>query len=248
MEEKPTVDIPEDIAEEFEDDLNFATSATSENLPYATCLSPPPFKRTHSSSTVSAPATSTNDSSMTLTAHLVVNSQAATSEEETGDYSLEAEREPATSSMLMLPEIDLAIPRSRFSISTMGSVEDLASPQSPYDELPSFYDSNDDDDVLSSNGDLTPFQALSMPGTRKQSMDQGMGFAGYSLPQALSDGKKLEVPTAYGNMGSPALIARSDAGIPLGNTSLLAAPADSGLDDLVSELGWMVDAINCRAA
>jgi hypothetical protein len=228
----PFVMIPEDIVEENEDDENFATSAISENMSFATCLSPPPFKRTHSDSSSSLHLVGTNDSSMTLTKFI---------HEEPPNNELDAGLAPAVPT---LPQIDFELPSSRFSISTIGSGEDAVSPQSPNDETPSFYDSNDDDDVLSSNdGDTLPFQPMSLPSTRKQSMDQtDSPFAGYSLPQPFTEGKHLDISTTYAAIGSPALIAETDAGVPLGDTALLAAPVDSGLD-LVSELSWMVDAI-----
>jgi len=231
--DKPSVTIPEDIAEEVEDDDNFASSAVSEITPYPTCLSPPPFRRTTSSGASSLQLAATNDSSMTLTKFV------------RDDISLPQPVEVAAS--LPSPTVDnFEYPRSRFSISTVGSVEDLASPQSLDDEAPSFYDSNDDDDILSStDGDAFSFQPLSLPSTRKQSLDQANSpFAAYSLPQPLSESKHLNVPTAFTSIGSPALVARTDNGMPIGNTSLLAAPIDSGLDDLANELGWMVDAIN----
>jgi hypothetical protein len=227
VDEKPSVFIPEDIAEEPEDDENFATSAVSENMPYATCLSPPPFKRSYHDSSTSLPLTGTNDSSMTLTKDL----PSAPSQDE-------------HDTVPNLPQIDLDFPRSRFSVSSASSIaESLNSPCSPSDEVPSFYD--DDDDILSSNdGDTFSFQPLSLPSTRKQSMDQSHApYAGYSLPQTTDMGKNLDVPSAYGTLGSPALIARNDAGMPVGNTSLLAVPIDAGLEDLANELGWMVDAI-----
>ncbi|KND91660.1 hypothetical protein TOPH_03763 [Tolypocladium ophioglossoides CBS 100239] len=72
----PTLAIPENIAEEVDDDDNFATSATSENQVYATYLSPPPFQRCVSSDTV--PLTAANSSSLTLT------TQRPSSHQETG--------------------------------------------------------------------------------------------------------------------------------------------------------------------
>lgn len=50
VDERPVM-IPEDIAEEMEDDDNFATPDCSDQ-PYTTCLAPPPFKRTISSSSI----------------------------------------------------------------------------------------------------------------------------------------------------------------------------------------------------
>jgi hypothetical protein len=51
VEEKSYLTIPEDIAEELEDDENFATSATAEVPPFPTSLSPPPSKHPNPSNT-----------------------------------------------------------------------------------------------------------------------------------------------------------------------------------------------------
>lgn len=220
-EERPALCIPEDIVEENEDDDNFATSAVSENNPFPTSLSPPPFKRSHSDSSM---PTVTNASQMTLTQYV-----AATSDREDR------------------PETAYELPPSRFSTSTTASSVISVDQRSGDDETPSFYDSNDDDDVLSSNdGDVGVFQPLSMPGTRQQSLEETTTpFPGYSLPrgQDVPDSTKAVTPLNYNPAGSPQLIARSDTGVPMGNTSLLAAPGDHGIDDFVSEMNWMVDII-----
>lgn len=234
VEEWPTLSIPEDIAEEVEDDDNFATSAVSENNPFPTSLAPPPFKRSHSDSSM---PTITNGSQMTLTEYV-----AATSDRE--------ERVPSSPS-LGHPKTAFALPTSRFSMSTAPSSvisDDLPSTE---DETPSFYDSNDDDDVLSSkDGDASSFQPLSLLAGGQPSPDgTHTPFPSYSLPRPdAMDSPKTSVPLVSNQIGSPQLIARSDTGIPLGNTSLLAAPGDHGIDDFVSEMNWMVDIIRGKPA
>jgi hypothetical protein len=220
--DRPTLSIPEDIAEENEDDDNFATSAVSENNLFPTCLSPPPFKRSHSDGSM---PTATNSSQMTLKQYITSTSDIPRSPFQTR------------------PDTDL--PSSRFSISSVSSV---VSAGLPNDETPSFYDSHDDDDVLSSNdGDAFSFQPLSLPGARQKSLDSNYEpFPGYSLPRGLDgiDKPKTDVPARYNATDSPPLIARADTGVPLvGHTSLLAAPGDHGIDDFVSEMAWMVEVI-----
>ncbi|KAH6687362.1 hypothetical protein F5X68DRAFT_10185 [Plectosphaerella plurivora] len=217
--ERPTLSIPEDIAEENEDDDNFASSAVSalsENNLFPTCLSPPPFKRSHSDGSM---PTATNSSQMTLTQYVTSTSD-------------KVPRSPFQT------RPDTELPGSRFSIS---SVSSAVSTGLPDDETPSFYDSHDDDDVLSSNdGDAFPFQPLSLPSARQQSLDSDREpFPGYSLPRGLDsiDKSKADVPVRYNPSGSPPLM-------PLGHTSLLAAPGDHGIDDFVSEMAWMVGVIH----
>ncbi|KAM0272269.1 hypothetical protein ACHAQH_008741 [Verticillium albo-atrum] len=238
IEERPTLSIPEDIVEENEDDLNFATSAVSENNPYATCLSPPPFKRSHSDSSM---PTITNGSQMTLTQYV----------SSTADKVEARQVSPLPQRPGSRPHIGLDISESRFSMSSASSIisQELRSPD---DELPSWYDSNDDDDLLSSNESETSYKPLCSLEARKESLDQALApIASYSLPPGLDNGSKQSIhdQRKYSNpAGSPALIARSDVGFPMGNTSLLASPSDHGIDDFVNEMNWMVDIIRGRGA
>ncbi|PHH61139.1 hypothetical protein CDD81_756 [Ophiocordyceps australis] len=112
------------------------------------------------------------------------------------------------------------------------------SPTLGEDEPPSFYDSNDDDEVLSSNdGDNYPHQSL--PGL----CVPGYGFAGYSLPRQTDYTKGMTSSPPMQAFGLPRLVARSEATVPLSGTNLLATTIDSDLDDFVHEMGWMVDVI-----
>ncbi|KAF6843778.1 hypothetical protein CMUS01_01788 [Colletotrichum musicola] len=186
-EDRPTVIIPDDIVEEVEDDENFASSALSEVNPYTTSLSPPPFKRSHS------------DSSMPTVSTTKV---------------LTREKKYSPLPPLPIKELEDAPPASRFSFSSDSSVDSSSiEPISPEDETPSFYDSNDDD-RHSNESDVAYVQPLSLPGSRKPSLEQN-----YSLPRA------------PGIKNHP------------GVATVVSAPADNGLDDLVHEMGWMVDII-----
>ncbi|KAL0931939.1 uncharacterized protein CTRU02_212892 [Colletotrichum truncatum] len=186
VEGRPTVLIPDDIVEENEDDENFASSALSEVNPYTTSLSPPPFKRCHS------------DSSMPTVSTARV---------------LTREKKYSPLPPLPLNELEEAPPASRFSFSSDSSVASSVGPISPEDEIVSYYDSNEDD-RYSNESDANFVQPLSLPGTRKPSLEQN-----YSLPRA------------PGIKNHP------------GVTTVVSAPVDNGLDDLVNEMGWMVDII-----
>ncbi|KXH67570.1 hypothetical protein CSAL01_04632 [Colletotrichum salicis] len=186
---RPPVAIPDDIAEEGDDDENFANSAYEIN-PYTTSLSPPPFKRSHSDSTlpvVHAPRVLTREKKYSPLPPLPVN---------------KALRDLAT-----------APSASRFSFSSDSSVASSIGPISPEDDTPSFYDSTEED-RYSNESDANFVQPLSLPSTRKPSLEQN-----YSLPRA------------------PGIKVRP------GVHTMVAAPADNGLDDLVNEMGWMVDVI-----
>lgn len=181
-EERPTLLIPDDIMEEIEDDEeNFASSATMENPSYATCLSPPPFRRTESSATIPT----TSDSTHTITED---------------ECAIEEVCESP-----VIPSFNFE-PRSRFSFSSVSSYAPSEA-ATPDVDTPSFYDSLDDD-ILSEGNASQPLSPMPPKGSLEQS---------YSLP-----------PPETSTSKAP----------------LLAAPSvDSSLDDLVAELGWMVDVI-----
>ncbi|KAM4062207.1 hypothetical protein HRG_009055 [Hirsutella rhossiliensis] len=225
----PDLSIPDDVAEEVDDD-NFATSAASENQLYATSLSPPPFQRSTSSDTMAQ--TVTNSSSLTLIAPRPSTKQQETEKRQNSDSS----HGPP------LPKLETNR-QIRWSISATSSmVTSPVSPQLVEDELPSFYDSNDEDEVLSCNdGD----HFFHMPSLSLSSTEQS--FKGYSLPQH-HDGVKTvaESSAATGGLHSPRLLARTDSAERINGANLLGTTIDTGLDDFVSELGWIVDVIGTR--
>ncbi|KAK2031889.1 hypothetical protein LX32DRAFT_584026 [Colletotrichum zoysiae] len=152
---RASVVIPDDIAEENDDDENFANSALAEVNPYATSLSPPPFKRCHSDSTLP-----TVHRTSVLT------------------------REKKYSPLPPLPvkelrELETAPPpASRFSFSSDSSVASSVGPISPEDEATSFYDSAEEDGC-SNQSDANRILPLSLPSTRRPALEQN-----YSLPRA----------------------------------------------------------------
>ncbi|KAK5654177.1 hypothetical protein OQA88_7608 [Cercophora sp. LCS_1] len=216
--DRPAIAIPEDIVEENEDDDNFATSAVSEHLQF-TGLSPPPTQR---SATPTPPATSTS----------LANTLPA----------------PPTRPPPLVPHLEVAAasePRFSFSDASFYSQNSPKSPDS--NSLPSFYHSEEeDDDVFTS----TEEEPISLPGIdttlgMRSSFvrDLDVALSTYSLPQSSHETGKLRVVTQQ-PVGSPALVASDEADLPVGHTSLLTSPIpNSGLEDLVNELGWMADVI-----
>jgi hypothetical protein len=229
----PTIAIPEDIVEENEDDDNFATSAVSESLQY-TALSPPPTQRSFSPS---IPSTIGDDQTVPAQPERLAPA-------------------PPTRSPPGVPQLEVTapIPQSRFSFSD-ASFYSQNSPRSPDSHsLPSFYHSEDEDDELFSTHDE---EAIALPRS-EPTVDARSSFvrdldaalSTYSLPQlSTSDAAgKLSVVTQP-PIGSPALVARDGTDVPVGNTCLLTSPIpNSGLEELVNELGWMADVIRGKDA
>lgn len=211
--------IPEDIIEENEDDDNFATSAISETQPYLTSLSPPPFQRSASSET--APLTIKNLSSLTI------NTERPTSKPQP----------PVSHSFNSETPISEAMSQPHGSNFTSATSSVMASPitaSTTEDEVMTFYDdsTNDEDDLRSNNSDVLPIQGV--PALRSR-------FTGYSLPRLSEDSatKSSHRPT-FGAMNAPQL---SVAGSYPSTGSFLPTPVDTGVDDFVSEMGWMVNSI-----
>lgn len=95
----------------------------------------------------------------------------------------------------------------------------------------SFYDDeDDDDDVMSSNEDEVQFPVIPTSKTRLHS------FRGYSLPRHIEETKDTFAShQSFATRISPKLV-------PSG-TNMLDTHIEAGLDDFVSELGWIVGTI-----
>ncbi|KAH9906232.1 hypothetical protein F4778DRAFT_725059 [Xylariomycetidae sp. FL2044] len=237
VEPAPKLWIPDDIVEENEDDENFATSAASESLPFTT-LSPPPFLRSHSAPSI---RTGKNESTATIVPE--------------SPKDLVGIPPPPAYSPPSIPNFKLDIPRSHFSFSTVAS--DPSSPHSiesrDYSQYSYLDDTDDeDDDFTSHESDLSPHHSI-RPGTDQSKFSAehttGTPFTGYSLPLphvVMNSSKDTQTRHMTGGaLGSPALIARNENGVPVGNTNLLSRPGfDTGLDDLVNDMGWMADVIH----
>ncbi|KAK0711654.1 hypothetical protein B0H67DRAFT_298145 [Lasiosphaeris hirsuta] len=258
--EWPAIAIPEDIVEENEDDDNFATSAVSESLPF-TGLSPPPQRAL-------SPSPSPPSTIVPFTATLVeepVTEPAGSVVEPVVEPMAEPEwpaPAPPTRCPPQVPHLTslpAVVMTSRFSFSD-ASYYSPNSPQSPdSNSLPSFYHSEDDDDedndVLSSNEeDVLNLPRIESKASARSSFgrDLDAALSCYSLPRSpIQDGGKLSVVTqpSLGPLGSPALLARDGTDVPVGDTSLLTSPIpNSGLEDLLNELGWMAEVIRGKDA
>lgn len=230
----PALEIPNELIEEADDDDdNFATSATSDTQVFATRLSPPPFQRSVSSDTV--PHTITNSSSLTLTIR-----PAASQQDNVGKEPLEL------TEALQLPKLNTT-EISQCDLSPSISSSTFATPMSPQslaEELPSFYDSNEDEDFLSSNdGDYLSYRTH-----RNHSARQS--FKGYCLPRLSEEHKSTggSSPQMATNFNTTSfLTSRVDSGVPISGTNFLGGPIDTGLDDFVNELGLMVDGIGNKS-
>lgn len=230
----PRLFIPEELVEEVDDDEeNFATSAVSENAPY-TMLSPPPFQRSTSASTVRG---NENPSTATIVPMEFPLEKTTTFGSINGQDNTDS--------------VEVALPRSHFSFSTTSS--SLASPASPASTGSrdpgqfSFFDETDEDEEeIFSNGDEPFILRGSYRDNRNRSIPKNIHtpITGYSLPQPTSHNKHAEVSHLPATLGSPELVARLDSGVPLGSASLLSRPSiDTGFDDLVNDMGWMADVI-----
>lgn len=208
----------EDVGDEIDDDDNFATSAASETAPFTT-LSPPPFQR--SPSTSSSANESQDPRAMLASARTALRKSPAAGGGRRGPP----------------PGMRVAIPRSHFPMSAASSA--VVSPTSPESTISfedtgfSFFDDSNDEDLPSSTHDDT------LDSTRHP-------LAAYSLPGGAPSCDKHEAMAKPGALkgGSPALVARTESGVPVGNTALLSLTGvDSNLDDLVHEIGWLAHAL-----
>ncbi|KAI0115166.1 hypothetical protein F4814DRAFT_309349 [Daldinia grandis] len=227
--------IPDEIVEENEDDDNFATSAVSETAPF-TMLSPPPFQRSLSSS-------SARDYNNGSTATII---------------SPQTTQNSVTTDIVGVPSVIANlrfddIPRSHFSFSTTSSsFVSASSPQSTESHdlnQFSFFDESDDE-----REDIFPTVdgSFAVQGTRRSS-NAGRSIrkysdspiTSYSLPRAITHGDKpLDTSRISTTALGTDLDTRLDSGVALDSTDLLSRPSiDAGLDDLVSDMGWMANVI-----
>lgn len=127
-----------------------------------------------------------------------------------------------------MPCLDLSVPKL--------SLVDTSSPQSSADSPPAFYHSDDDEEDETLDEDFLPLPMLDYSTARKASAGSvGSTLSTYSLPQSSPQEAK----------GSKSLIVpRIETSIPVSHTSFLNSPTpNSGAEDLMTELGWMADAI-----
>jgi hypothetical protein len=224
--ERPTLVIPEDIAEENEeneDDDNFATSAISEYPPFAMGLSPPPAQRP-TTPRESAPLTSKNLSSLTL-ATLCPPSRG---QDTRGKDTVEKE----------MPSLEIPT-QAPSTVLTSAASSVMASPLSaltPDEEMLTFYDDSNDED------EEVPASGLSV---RRKAVPLRSRFTGYSLPQQGDNRKKFELQATGARLNPPSLVAEPLS--PADTLSkVLLSPVDTGLDDFLNELGLIVDTVGTK--
>lgn len=112
------------------------------------------------------------------------------------------------------------------------SAKDKTTTSPIHEDVPmSFYDDeDDDDDVMSSNEDEVHFPPIPISKTRLHS------FKGYSLPRHIEESKSTFAShQTFAAPISPKLVPST--------SNLLNTHIEAGLDDFVSELGWIVGAI-----
>ncbi|KAK7403180.1 hypothetical protein QQX98_011044 [Neonectria punicea] len=223
---RPTLVIPDEAPEEQEheneneDDDNFANSAVSENQSYATGLSPPPFRRTASSESIGRGTN--NSSSLTLMPTRPSNLAV-----------YETQEVPASAVIPSRPRLETTVSASSSFFASP------VSPMYPDDEAQAYYGLTDDeDDLLSSNNsDIVSFQPAASTSAKVDS------YECYSLPELEERSKVAEPQPTFAKLPTPPLLSRRNADFSVNGANLLGSPIDNGLDDFVSELGWIVDII-----
>ncbi|KHN97657.1 uncharacterized protein MAM_04672 [Metarhizium album ARSEF 1941] len=226
------LDIPRALAEDVDDDDdNFATSAISETQVFATRLSPPPFQRCVSSD--ATPQTNTNSSPPTLAIRPASSHQGR--ELNKSEAVKEGSPRPRKLDTAVTSQCGCSPSISSTAFNTP------MSPQSLAEELPPFYDSNDDDDVLSSNdGDCLAYGSHAASSTKES-------FKGYSLPRHAEENKSTD--GSYSKMigfhTTTAIPKALESTVPISGTNFLNGPIDTGLgpDDFVNELDLLVGGI-----
>jgi hypothetical protein len=224
--------IPDDIVEEIEDDDNFATSATSESIPFTT-LSPPPFQRAASSLAMKGPR---NDSTLTIVPPVHGNNKQT------------PPVDPALTSPLS--RFTLEIPQPGYSFSAASSnVTSPTSPQSTASQDNSnhsvFDESAEDDEDPFTTHEQDYFTVPQSKGQQERKASLHQPFPAYSLPPSTTDNPKdLATQQEAKVLGSPALAARGANDLPLSSSTLLSLPGiDTGLGDLLNEISWIAEVV-----
>ncbi|KAF2995146.1 hypothetical protein E8E14_003946 [Neopestalotiopsis sp. 37M] len=212
--------IPDDIAEENEDDDNFATSATSEHASY-NALSPPPFKRTQSSPSMAGLKRMASSPMIPDMIHELTKPQCR------DDSALEDLRRGSIASV----KLDVPPPRLP-CLTTSSAAPSPISPQSSFDSphnnnFSFFEDLTPVDHGFSFFDDL-PEDDKRISGVPAERFRQA-SLTAYSLPDSGMVGHKSLPVEDEQEMNSSSLL--SVKGI------------DAGFDDLVSELNWIARAI-----
>ncbi|KAM7196036.1 hypothetical protein V8F20_007230 [Naviculisporaceae sp. PSN 640] len=259
--DRPAIAIPEDIVEENEDDDNFATSAVSENLLF-TGLSPPPQRSLSPSpastatlvpptaAPTSVPAAPTRPPpsipvavpSAGVVAVPQSQSRFSFSDSNSSMYSPQSPRSPGSNSLPSFYHSD-----DEDDEDTPAQYEDYA----PLSPLGGGIGIGGVDLARNLNATLSTYslpQSSDHPNAmQKQKQHQAAEKLSLVVPPSAFDRGHTHKHLNTNTLGSPALVARGSGAdeVPLGNNNLLLTSPipNSGLDDLINELGWMADII-----
>ncbi|KAG6000720.1 hypothetical protein E4U21_005087 [Claviceps maximensis] len=215
--------------EDHDDDDNFATSAMTEIRVHGTSLSPSPLQRNASTCTVFQGVN--HASSLTLTTKPDV-------EEEThNEFQVSTLTSTHHSSELDTDATEIA----QCGWSSAASFSTSTSPISSHslaDGSACYYDSDNDDDILSNtDGDYLSYRSLSDVPTSE-------AFQRYSLPRHNVEDKVLDsVDSQLKGVSTAPILTGRESDLPVAVTNFLGEPIDTGLDDFVNELGLMAEGI-----
>jgi hypothetical protein len=219
QENTTTVEIPDEITEEVEDDDNFATQLNGISLNergILTQLSPPPTSGMRSPA---ARIRSGTDTSKPLP---------------------QLPKETLIPSPLRLRPIvsEAELPRSHFSTSTISTT--ITSPTDShfdFSETPSISDSNDDEDLAADAGSGDEFTYSPNPAGQR-------GFNGYSLPDGeYASEQTLRKETPHSQLTQAASRATFGAPTVALNSPGHGASSMSALEELLNEMGYLGDVI-----
>ncbi|KAL2164688.1 hypothetical protein VTH06DRAFT_3905 [Thermothelomyces fergusii] len=268
---RPAIDIPEDISEENEDDDNFATSAVSETMPLTGLSPPPPRPLSPAGSTISTLNRTEGDEEEKTAPHRARDSQLAVPPAPTRQPPVLPTISIARAYVPQPGEFPLSafacqpVPDSPDS----GSPPDFCLSEADEEEEGEEEEEDLDVDVdvdmdMAERGPdgALPSSAASRAKSPLVARNIAASLSTYSLPRtAGTDTGKLiaavgDVATttttttpsataAAGNKDHRASDGRSAAPADaFSGPLLLTSPIpDAGLEDLVAELGWMLEAI-----
>ncbi|KAK4123614.1 hypothetical protein N657DRAFT_572852 [Parathielavia appendiculata] len=220
--DRPTIDIPEDIVEENEDDENFATSAVSETMEFAG-LSPPPQRAVSPAMSMA----SMRDAATAVPGSSYLTVPPVPTRAPPRLPTLDTDRTPGGN-----PEFPLSALRPQHV------------PESPDSHCPPDFElseGEEDDDTSGNDEDPPDNNHNTTAGHQTSPFARHLTatLSTYSLPRtAGTEGRKLSVAAAQ---QQPAVVA--GAGAAVGPLMLASPIPDAGLEELVSELGWMADVI-----
>ncbi|KAK4248376.1 hypothetical protein C7999DRAFT_31140 [Corynascus novoguineensis] len=241
---RPAIDIPEDIAEENEDDDNFATSAVSETMQF-TGLSPPPLRALSPARSI----TSTDDGTVAPAGrnpYLTIPSAPTRPPPSLPSISTARAYAPQPGEFPLSAFVYQPNPESPDSNSPPGFYLSDADDDEDFDVDMEEDEVDEDDSRLTSSGAGAHYHHPRSPPAR----NIAASLSTYSLPRtAGTDAGKLvgvvaaPATTATTEQSASSAATTTDADAVSGPLMLTSPIPDAGLSDLVSELGWMAGVI-----